>query len=383
MYKAIKPLANTKPPKDVREKQVLLGLVDLYLRTGMPVGSNTLREGGFEHLSAATIRNYFAQLEATGFLKQQHASGGRMPTQRAYKLYAQTHFQQIPPLVEEELQQLQASLLCETREVATYLQQASETLSDLAGCAVFLSSPRFDQDFVVDVKFLAVDQSRCICVLITDFGLIHTELLLTGKKLSHFTLKRLEAYFHWKLTGFDPPTLDPQEEKLAMRLYNEVVLRHIVTYTHFTQEDIYKTGFSKLLHYPDFNDASALAQSLSLFENTPALRNLIGACCKAKTLSCWIGDDLQPFLPSFGSFSVLAVPYSIHQTVAGAIGLLGPVRIPYKRLFALLTVASQCLSQSLTKSVYKHKISVRKPSPHRVDFKSEQANRLLLEDQSR
>ncbi|HEX4839979.1 MAG TPA: heat-inducible transcriptional repressor HrcA, partial [Rhabdochlamydiaceae bacterium] len=81
----MKSLIPRKPPKDKREKWVLLGLVELYLETGKPVGSNTLRENGFDSLSSATIRNYFSKLEEDGFLKQQHSSGGRIPTSSAYR----------------------------------------------------------------------------------------------------------------------------------------------------------------------------------------------------------------------------------------------------------------------------------------------------------
>ena len=66
-----------------RERAALLGLVELYLLTGKPVGSNTLKENGFDDISSATIRNYFAKLEKEGFLKQEHSSAGRIPTPAA------------------------------------------------------------------------------------------------------------------------------------------------------------------------------------------------------------------------------------------------------------------------------------------------------------
>lgn len=87
----MKTLAPKKPAKDQREKLILFGLVDLYLQSGKPIGSNTLRENGFEALSSATIRNYFAKLEEEGLVKQQHSSGGRIPTPLAYKIYAEEH----------------------------------------------------------------------------------------------------------------------------------------------------------------------------------------------------------------------------------------------------------------------------------------------------
>ncbi len=77
--------------KQDRERKVLLGLVDYYIKTGKPVGSNTLKEVGFEELSSATIRNYFANLEEEGYLSQSHSSGGRIPTNLAYRTYAHAY----------------------------------------------------------------------------------------------------------------------------------------------------------------------------------------------------------------------------------------------------------------------------------------------------
>ncbi len=349
----MKTLVRRKPPKDQRERLILLGVVDLYLETGKPVGSNTLKDSGFENLSSATIRNYFSKLEEEGYLKQQHSSGGRIPTHLAFQLYARSYLKS-PLLDDKEKKSLQSKLLRETRELTSFLHHASEIISEETKCAVFLSAPRFDQDFVLDVKFVGIDQSRCLCVLITDFGLVQTEQLYAEKKLSNFTLKRIEAYFHWRLTGLDKPKLSEEEELIASRFYGEVMLRHLVGQTHFTREDIYKTGFSKLLAYTDFNDVSALAGGLGLFENHEALNGLLGRASEAGDLSCWIGDDLQ-------SCSVIAIPYRINQTVVGSIAILGPNRIPYRRLFGILQAASDAISESLTKSMFKFKITFRPP----------------------
>jgi heat-inducible transcriptional repressor len=351
--KDMKSLIPRKPPKDKRERWVLLGLIELYLDTGKPVGSNTLRENGFDSLSSATIRNYFAKLEEEGYLKQQHSSGGRIPTPSAYQLYAETHLKS-PLLDEKENKLLRQEMQKETRELSVYLQSVAEALSEATNCAVFLSAPRFDHDLVLDIKLVGVDSHRCLCVIITDFGQVLTELLYADKKMSSFTLKRLEHFFRWRLTGLDRPDLSPEEEALATRFYNEVMMRHLVGSTHFTKEDIYKTGFSKLLAYADFNDATALADGLGLFENEEALRMLLRECAKAGDLSCWIGGTLQ-------ACSALAIPYRINRNIVGSIAILGPNRIPYRKLFGILETASGAISESLTRSLHKFKITFRHP----------------------
>lgn len=357
-----------KPAKSQREQLILFAMVELYLKTGKPIGSNTLKDNWFENLSSATIRNYFSKLEQDGYLKQQHSSGGRIPTALAYKAYAEFHLDQ-PILGEMEKKWVKEHLVKETREIAGYLQRAAESLSEATRCAVFLSSPRFDQDFLLDIKLVQIDQSRILCVLITDFGIIHTETIHTEKKLSSFAIKRLESYFNWKLTGLDKPKLDVEEERFAERLYKEVMLRHIVSYTNFSAEDLFQAGFSKLLSYPDFNDAAALASGLSLFENKIQLRNLLNACMKKGGPSCWIGESLEQFSPEASSCSVIVVPYRIHQTLCGAFGILGPNRIPYRELFGLLASASEAISDSLTRSMYKFKITFRQPKSADLELK--------------
>jgi len=365
----MKTISLKKPPKKDREKQVLLGLVEAYLKTGKPIGSNTLRENGFDFLSSATIRNYFSQLEEAGFLKQQHSSGGRIPTDLAYKHYVEAHLHS-PVLEEKEEQILRQELLKESREVANYLQHAAETLSEVTKCAVFLSAPRFDQDFVLDTRLISIDPLRCLCVLITDFGLIHTEVLHLPKKLNQGSIKKLEDYFRFRMNGQEKPSLDEEEDQLAQTLYHEVMLRHIVNYTHFHSDDIYRTGFSKLLNYPDFNDAAALASGLSLFENPRAMQKLLEECCRKGELSCFVGEDLADFISMSSSCSLIAIPYRINQTIVGAAAILGPSRLPYRELFGIVNAFGEYVSSTLTKSMYKFKISYRQPTLKEINTQS-------------
>ena len=380
-------MAPRRKVREEREQAVLLGLVELYLLTGKPVGSNTLKDHGFEHISSATIRNYFSKLEAQGMLKQQHSSGGRVPTSLAYKYYA-THHLSSNMIDPSDLQLLKKELNQDTKEIATYLQNASELLSHLTQGAIFLSAPRFDQDLITDVKLISIDGKRCLCVMITDFGLVHTEILYTPKKLSSFSLRRLESYFHFRMTGLDRPKLSTQEEELATQFYNEILLRHIVNYSNFSTEDIYKTGFSKLIRFPEFRDATVLATGLAIFENTGYMRTLLNDCMKSGELKFWIGNDLDHPGASTLYSTIIAIPYFIHGKAVGAIALLGPIRMPYPKIFGIMRGFSTILSEMLTRNLYKYKITYRQPTTQQIDMQPkpptaiEQEPKLQLEDQS-
>jgi heat-inducible transcriptional repressor len=351
-----KILPAKKLPKNDREQAVLLGLIELYLKTGKPIGSHTLQENGFDSLSSATIRNYFSKMEEAGYLKQQHTSGGRIPTEKAFRLYADIYRDQgTVDKAQEEL--LEQALKKETKEVATLLNRSADMLSELTKCAVFISAPRFDQDFVQDVRLIRLDAERILTVLMTDFGLIRTETVYLEKEIDPGVLKTTEEYFLWRMNKGEKPLFQSETEaKMAQRIYNEIMVRHVVGYANFPEEDVLRTGLSKLLAYPEFNDAAALANSLSLLEDENQMRSILRECCKKTELCTWIGDE------SLSECTVMAIPYRINQAVAGAIAILGPMRLPYRNLFGLLQLFSEQMSRVLTESVYKYKITFRVPT---------------------
>lgn len=387
--KTIHSITPTRTAKQSRERKILLGLVEYYIKHGKPVGSNALKEAGFGDLSSATIRNYFAVLEEEGYLVQQHSSSGRIPTNAAYRFYANEYKDadaavSASPVTENILQELRTT---ETREIAAYLQYAAEKLNRITQTAVFLSAPRFDQDFISAIKLVPIDHVRCLCVLITDFGVIKTEVLPTERKLTAFAVKRIEDYFHWRLTGNDKPEhLDEEEVTLSQQLYNELMVRHIVSYSNFSDEEVYRTGFSQLLAYPEFHNTAALSTSLALFENTHSMRLLLKQCSILNDLTFWIGDDLVSFTEKTPNCAILAIPYYINQQAVGSIGLLGPVSLPYRELFATLRTFSVYVSEALTRAIYKFKISFRQPHhgstylPIKEKHMIGQSRLMLLED---
>lgn len=354
-----KTLATKKLPKTDREQAVLLGLIELYLKTGKPVGSHTLQESGFESLSSATIRNYFSKMEEAGYLKQQHTSGGRIPTEKAFRLYVDTNLNE-GELLKDQEEALEKVFKEKGREVATLLNRSADVLSELTKCAVFVSAPRFDQDFIQDVRLIRLGGEKILTVLITDFGLVRTETVYLEKEADPTFLRTAEEYFLWRMNKGEKPLFrNEAEAKLAQRIYNEIMVRHVVGYANFPEEDIIRTGLSKLLAYPEFNDAVALASSLALLEDENQMRDLLRKCGKANAITTWIGDELVPFVPEKAECAVIAIPYRINQSIAGAIGILGPMRIPYRNLFGLMQIFSENLSNALTESIYKFQITFR------------------------
>ena len=364
--------------KEDKEKSILLGLVDLYIKTNAPIGSNFLKDSGFSHISSATIRNYFTELEKKEFLTQSHSSGGRIPTPKAFKFYA--HFCQKNAQIEKkEDKLLKEALAKESKQITDYLNNSLDFLSNLTNLSVFQSSPRFDQDFINDIKIVALSPLKLLCVIITDFGLIKTEILYSKIPLDEKSIKLIEDFFLFRMQKKDDPLIDDHALlKQAKLLYNEIMVRYIVGYANYNTEDIYKTGLSQLLSYPEFNDPAVLAQCLSIFENSDQMNLILQSTIKNNELCFFIGDDLEKFGLKAQNMALICTPYYIANIAVGAIGILCPLRSPYKKLFGILKAYSRCLSDNLTKSIYKFKITYRKSS----DYKTITQKSILLEDKS-
>lgn len=348
--------------REKRQRTVLIGVLEHFIKTGKAVGSHTLKESGFNSLSSATIRNYFADLEEEGYLHQQHVSGGRLPTEKAFRVYAE-HAMTSDETPKKFKEKAAIFNTLDSKEIVSYLPKALESVSEIANLPAFMSTPRFDQDFLTEIKLVPIGQDRIAALLITDFGVVRMELLPTDKRFSAFTTKRLEEYFQFRIHGIDPKPehLSPEEEEAALKIYNELMVRFVIGHSSFQTEDTLRTGFAKLLESQDFQDSHQVAAALALFENAHATRLILRDCTKKNSLRFWIGEDLLPFSSVNPGCTMILVPYHINNQPVGALGVMGPFRMPYKTVIGILKMAASLISQALTKAIFKFKITYRQP----------------------
>lgn len=359
------------PPKRAgrrdREKKILITLVEHFLRTGKPVGSQVLQDVGFSDISSATIRNYFISLEQDGYLKQQHASGGRIPQSRAYLEYAKYCLDALAtenpckshPLGLKEV---------EVTGVVALIQQAAEKLSEKTNASIAISSPRFDHDSVTDLHYVFLDIHRALAVVLTEFGLVHTEVLTTSFTLTHALLKKAERFARSRLfrEPLEADFFEGEELAQVRKLYQESMSAYFVSYSSVSQEDVWRSGFLRLLQHPEFAETEALSASLSLFENTGALRAFMRETMRAHELRFWIGDQLVPYVTGEPNCALITVPYTIGPRAVGAIALVGSMRTFYLDLFRVLRDAASELSEILTSCFMHQKLSYRMPESHAI-----------------
>lgn len=362
-----------KTRKADRLKSVLFGVVEHYLKSGKPVGSQTLQEAEFDDLSSATIRNYFVQLEEEGYLEQLHTSGGRVPLPKAFRAYAHACLHDAT-LTSNEKPKKTSPLLQEGQEIIRYLEGIADTLSKEINAPIFLTMPHFDRDAIVEIKYFPVDATRLLAVMLTHFGTVHTEILaLPTVSFSSEQLQRFEAFARVCLVRVKSgeqqhlQDMSKAELQIAQQLYQEVMARFLVSYSGGSQEDIYRTGYSKLLQYPEAKEPQAISSCLTLFENCSILRTLARDAVRADELKFWIGDELKGYVHQPDAYSVelncslIAAPYRIGHQAVGAFGIVGSMRVFYRELFDHLLDLTRRVSSDLTSKLCTFQISCREP----------------------
>lgn len=119
---------------DERLAKLFQHTVDEYIRTGEPVGSSALVTRYRLDVSPATVRNWFAELDEEGLLTQAHTSGGRLPTERGFKLYIERF---VAPRPASKREREVMGRVVETKD-ARSIKLLARTLSDLSGLAAFV-----------------------------------------------------------------------------------------------------------------------------------------------------------------------------------------------------------------------------------------------------
>lgn len=348
--------------RDIKAQELLLGLVDLYIQNGKPIGSQTLKQEGFEHLSSATIRNYFAWLDKENFLEQIHTSGGRIPTDLAWRRYWDQR--SCEPLSSSTLRELEDIFqISEQKSDTTILYDELQSLSDIlakwSGCASFIVTPRFDHDSLTHVKLWPFQVNRWVVLTRSQMGIFRHELIASSHLNQPFRLAHLEHSLEQKIRNplATLQDLTEAEEKVLQEIYSELMVRQLLQHAHAQERVWLRSGLSNLLNHPEFSEANTLAQALHFFEHRRSREKLMQLMQTASTTQTWIGGEMQQLVCPSKAGSLLACPFFVHQQMVGLVGLIGPRRLPYIKLRHGLEHVARIISHYLTREYYVFKLA--------------------------
>src|SRR5687767_1328437 len=163
------------PDLSQRAKQILYACITEFVATGEPVGSRTLSKRGGIDLSPASIRNVLSDLEEMGYLHQPHTSAGRVPTDKAFRLFIDA-MMEVRNLTDEENAQI-LQRFSEIEPGPNFLRETGRLLSDLAGTAAVVISPRAETMTMKHLRFIRTMPGEVLAVLVMSNGTVQNRFI--------------------------------------------------------------------------------------------------------------------------------------------------------------------------------------------------------------
>ena len=328
---------------DDRKLKILSAVVDEYIVTGEPVGSKAIM--AHVKASSATIRNEMAELEKQGFLEQPHTSAGRVPTYKGYRLYVDKLMEQ-DPLSEEEKKKLDSMLPDDFVTEKDLVESASLALADLTKCATVVanSTPKFS--LISKVEVIPTGKRMYVILMITSNGEIKNKVCRLEFDLTHEQLEFFDNFVKQNLSGIPLSELtNTSIEKLteAMGAYIMTLSPLVSELLKMTKEldrDVVVNGQKNLLTCKDFDQT----EIITFMENEKELMDFIDSTFSG--LNVKFSPETDGFV--IQNSSIITAPFSKGGKTAGALGLIGPMRIDYAKFIPYLEYFTSRITDMIT-----------------------------------
>ena len=323
---------------DDRKSTILKAIVSNYLETGEPVGSRTISKMSDLGLSSATIRNEMADLEELGYIVQPHTSAGRIPTDAGYRFYVDRLMEE-----KEEVEEERGSLLERVDRMELLLKQVARVLASNTNYATLVTAP----DYKKTVKFIQlslVDSSNLLAVIVVDSNIIKNQMIHLNVLLDNEDVLKFNILLNTFLQGASLEDINLemiQEMKKQSGEYADIldnIFQGITEAIHEAQEiDIYTSGSTNFLKYPELADANKASELLETFEDKDELNAIIRETDTEgddSGIQIYIGDESP--VQNMKDCSLVTATYQMPEGAKGRIGIIGPKRMDYKKVVSTL-----------------------------------------------
>jgi len=336
-----------------REREILRAIVQDYIQTGDPVGSQPLLARHDLEVSPATVRNVMADLEAIGLLEKPHASAGRVPTAAGYRLYVDVllKVRQPSPADRERIEKLTH----DAPAVDTLLGGTAELLHSLSQHAGVVSTPRPFSDPTRHLEFVRLRENRVLAVFVSQAGIVTNKLVQLDCPLTDQELEAAAGYLNEKLAA--SPLFELREVILAEMRADESALRGLMEQALRLAEQVLPApggasgtvlvdGEESFLDAPEFADVGKARALLRTFAEKDRILRVLDRVLQASEVQIFIGAESD--LASVSDVSVVAAPYGRDGRVLGALAVIGPTRMNYARVIPLVDLTAREISRALS-----------------------------------
>ena len=339
-----------------RKEKILRWVVQQYVETRRPVGSQMIAQGALQDVSSATIRNILAELEQEGYLYQPHTSGGRIPTDKAYRYYVD-YLAHVQKMAARERQMIEQQYEARVSEVNNMLVQTSRLLAMLSGAAGFVYTAQTEDQRIQRLEFIPLAADMMLAVLVLESGTVKHWPVRTAP-ISPAKLRVLSRFINDEIAGH---TLADARQILWQHVHSghpEIsavadVAAQVLKDMERPQtgaDELYVEGVGRLLQNTSEQDYEDLKQMMRIVEERDRFSSLLNRKMadlqnSDKRVNVTIGSENA--MEELKNLSIVSTACRVGDKTIGMLGIIGPKHMEYTRIMALVNFIGSLLEASM------------------------------------
>lgn len=350
---------------DKRGQMILSAVVSEHLLTGEPVGSKILAErfANSAGLSSATIRNVMSELEEMGYVEQPHTSAGRIPTDKGYRFYVD-NLLGVLSVSDEDLKLINEGFGLNNFNLSDkpdrLMERTSQLLSALSENVGIVVSPNLAHDLLQHINFVNLSDKRVLVVLVSAPNIVHNKIIRLQEAISQDELDRTARYLNTEFAGKSLSIIRAEILRLMHEekaLFDKLLQTAMILCSQSIENEaeksgeIYVDGASNILAKPDFADFKRLRELLRTIEEKSRLVQVLNEClgrdyARNGNVQVVIGSENSA--SSLQDCTLISAPYRINGNIIGTLSVLGPTRIEYARMIAIVSYVAKILEKTMS-----------------------------------
>lgn len=337
-----------------RKIKILQAIILDYLETAEPVGSRTISKNYDLGVSPATIRNEMSDLEELGFILQPHTSAGRIPSDKGYRLY-------VDKLMNHHIDEIKNGLYIEqlfqrVDRIELLLKNIAKMLANETNYATMVSSPQIKRTKIKNIQLIAIEDKRLLVIIVTNGNIIKNYMINLNDPVHQTMLNRLAFVLNEQLYGLtlEQINLPLIQELKSFAGKNEDIVNKVLdaifaTIKSVDDTEIYTSGATNILKFPEFNDISKATNLIHRLEEKQVLKDIVNNVLdeKGKDIKVTIGDE--NIIEEMKECSLVTTAYKLGGENIGFIGIIGPKRMDYENTIASLSSLMSKMEEIINK----------------------------------
>ncbi len=332
-----------------RKLKILQAIISDFVRTAEPVGSRTISRNYELGISPATIRNEMSDLEEMGYLTHPHTSSGRVPSEKAYRLYVNEMMGK-KELTQEEKDIIAGKLYENVTELDNLIERAAHVLSEITNLTAFALSPGKELEILKYINLIPVDERTVVLMIVAESGEVSNTTVRLDRPASDDTLRILAKNMTYNYKGktiSEALRLDIiknfREDAEAMAMFeNNIVPGFIRTLEDMLNVNLYMDGLTNIFSIPEYSDIERARNFFEVINRKEEItKKLIGT---DDGIIVTIGGENEE--AEFSDCSIVTATYHVDGRLVGKLGVIGPTRMRYGEVTSVVEFLTENISKA-------------------------------------